>query len=61
MFEDEEVKKPKGHVVGMPLDTMSVEELGERIGMLKNEIERLEEAIAAREKTRAAADSLFKL
>lgn len=60
MFDDE-VKKPKGHEVGMPIDTMSVEELGDRIGMLEGEIERLKAAIAARQKTRSAADALFKL
>ena len=61
MFDDDAVKKRRGHEVGMPIDTMSVEELNERIGMLRQEITRLEEAIAARQKTKAAADSLFKL
>ena len=61
MFDDEEVKKPKGHEVGMPIDTMSVEELEERIALLRGEISRLEQAIGARWNTRAAADSLFKL
>jgi uncharacterized small protein (DUF1192 family) len=60
MFDDE-VKKPKGHEVGMPIDTMSVEELTDRIGMLEGEIARLKAAIAARQKTRSAADALFKL
>ena len=61
MFDDEPVKKAKGHEVGMPIDTMSVEELGERIDMLRSEIVRLEAAVAARKQTKAAADSLFKL
>ncbi len=60
MFDDDEVKKPKGHVVGMPIDTMSVEELEDRIALLKGEIARLEQAIGVRKNTRAAADSLFK-
>jgi uncharacterized small protein (DUF1192 family) len=60
MFDDEEVKKPKGHEVGMPIDTMSVAELEERIALLRGEISRLEQAIGARRNTRAAADSLFK-
>lgn len=60
MFDDEEVKKPKSHEVGMPIDTMSVGELEERIALLRGEIGRLEQAIAARRNTRAAADSLFK-
>jgi len=61
MFDDDAIKKPKGHEVGMPIETMSVEELEERIGMLKAEIGRLEQAIAARNKTRSEAESLFKL
>ena len=61
MFDDDQVKKPKGHEVGMLIDTMSVEELAERIGLLEAEIERLQAAIAARQKTRSAADALFKL
>jgi len=60
MFDDE-VKKPKGHEVGMNIDTMSVEELTDRIALLDNEIGRLKAAIAARQKTRSAADALFKL
>ena len=60
MFDDE-VKKPKGHEVGMILDAMSVEELTDRIEMLESEIVRLKAAIAARQKTRSAADALFKL
>ena len=60
MFDDDEVKKPKSHEVGMPIDTMSVEELNDRIGLLRAEIVRLEEAVAARKQTKAAADSLFK-
>ena len=59
MFDDE-IKRPKGHEVGMPIDTMSVEELGDRIELLKQEIARLETAIAGRQKTRSEADSLFK-
>ena len=60
MFEDDQVKRPKGHEVGMPIETMSVEELNDRIALLKAEIARLEQAIGARQKTRSEADSLFK-
>jgi len=60
MFDDEAVRRPRAHEVGMPIDTMSVEELTQRIDMLKAEIGRLEQAIAARQKTRSEADSLFK-
>ncbi len=60
MFE-EEIKKPQGHEVGMSIDTMSVEELAERIGLLETEISRLKAAIAARGATRKAAESAFRL
>ena len=57
---DEEIRKPKAHEVGMPIDTMSVEELSERITMLEAEIDRLKAAIEARGATRKAADAAFK-
>ena len=61
MDDDEVVKRPLAHAVGMPIDTLSIEELGERIELLEAEIERLRAAIEARQRTRSAADSLFKL
>ena len=61
MDEDEQRKKPVAHEVGMLLDAMSVEELRQRISLLEGEIVRLKDAIAARERTRLAAESLFKL
>jgi uncharacterized small protein (DUF1192 family) len=61
MFDDDEVRKPKGHEVGMPIDKMSVEELTDRIKLLEDEIGRLRSAIEQRQKTRSAADALFKL
>jgi len=60
MFDEDAPKKLKTHEVGMPIDTMSVDELNERIGLLEREIVRLRDAVAARQKTKAAADSLFK-
>ena len=57
---DEEIKTPKSHEVGMLIDTMSVEELGERIALLETEIVRLKAAIEARGATRKAADAAFK-
>ena len=60
MFGDDEVKKPRGHEVGMPIDTMSVEELNERITLLEAEIARLKAGIEARGATRKAADAAFK-
>ncbi|MEQ1899744.1 MAG: DUF1192 domain-containing protein [Devosia sp.] len=61
MFDDEPVKKVKGHEVGMAIDAMSVEELIERIGMLEAEIARLKAAIEARNKHKSAAASIFKI
>jgi uncharacterized small protein (DUF1192 family) len=61
MEDEERPKRRVAHEVGMPIDTMSVEELGERIGLLEAEIARLRSAIDARQKTRSVADSLFKL
>ncbi len=60
MFDDDPVKKPKTHEVGMPIETMSVDELNDRIVLLRDEIVRLEAAVVARKKTKDAADSLFK-
>lgn len=61
MFDDDEVKKPKGHEVGMMLDAMSVEELTDRIAMLEGEIARLRSAIDSKRKSKSAADAFFKL
>ena len=62
MLDDEDApKKKRTHEVGMPIDTMSVDELEERIGLLEGEIERLRQAIAARKMTKDQANSLFKL
>jgi uncharacterized small protein (DUF1192 family) len=61
MDDEEERRKPTTHEVGMLLDAMSIEELNHRIGLLEAEIARLRQAIAAREKTRSAAESLFKV
>jgi uncharacterized small protein (DUF1192 family) len=60
MFDDE-VRKPKAHEVGMNIDAMSVDELGDRIAMLEAEIARLKGAIAARNKHKNEAASIFKL
>ena len=57
-----EKRKPLlAHEIGQNLDDLSAPELRERIGLLRAEIERLERAIEARQATRAAADSAFKI
>ena len=65
-FDDESVfgtkpKAPLSHEIGQNIDDLSAPELAERIGLLRSEIERLEKAIEARQATRAAADSVFKV
>jgi uncharacterized small protein (DUF1192 family) len=61
MFDDDEVKRPKGHEVGMILEAMSVEELTDRIALLEGEIARLKAAIDSKRKSKSAADAFFKL
>jgi uncharacterized small protein (DUF1192 family) len=65
-FDDElgfgaKPKPPLAHEIGQNLDDLSAPELTERIGLLRSEIERLEKAIQAREATRTAAASVFKI
>ena len=65
-FDDESLfgakpKAPLAHEIGQNIDDLSAPELKERIGLLRSEIERLEKAIHARQATRTAADSVFKL
>ncbi|GJE46323.1 DUF1192 family protein [Methylobacterium soli] len=49
------------HAVGESLDDLSVEDLTDRIALLRREIERLEAARAAKEAALARAGSIFKL
>jgi uncharacterized small protein (DUF1192 family) len=51
---------PSQHVLGQPLDTLSVDELTARIVLLRAEIERLEAAWGKKNASRAAADAFFK-
>ena len=53
-------RKVTAHEIGQNLDALSAPELADRIGLLRDEIERLERAIAARDATRAAAAAAFK-
>lgn len=59
-MDDDVIKKPKTHEVGMSLDAMSVEELEARMRLLEAEIARIQAAIEARGQTRKAAESIFK-
>ena len=53
-------KKKPTHDIGQDLSLLSVAELGERVALLKEEIARLEAAIAAKQASRNVADQFFK-
>jgi len=59
---DEELLRPrkKAHELGEDLSLLSVEELKERVGALKSEIERLEATIRSKEATKSAAETFFR-
>jgi uncharacterized small protein (DUF1192 family) len=60
LFDEDPPKRKAGLVVGEDLATLSIDELSERIEILKVEISRLEEAIAAKRDSLGVADSFFK-
>jgi uncharacterized small protein (DUF1192 family) len=57
--DDDQPKKTPVHEIGMDLSALSIEELKERIELLRSEIERLESDILAKGSTREAAESIF--
>jgi uncharacterized small protein (DUF1192 family) len=61
LFEDDRPKKKPAHELGQDLSLLSVGDLAERIGLLKAEIVRLETDMMAKQASKSAADSLFKL
>jgi uncharacterized small protein (DUF1192 family) len=58
--EDDRPKKKIAHEIGQDLALLSVEELAERIALLKAEITRLDEAMAKKRASRSVADQFFK-
>jgi uncharacterized small protein (DUF1192 family) len=60
IIDDDLPKKKITHEVGQTLDLLSVDELAERIALLKAEIERLETAMAGKKASRNVADLFFK-
>jgi len=60
MEEDDRPKRKVAHEIGQDLSLLSVEELTERITLLKSEIARLEEAAAKKRVSRDAANTFFK-
>ena len=58
--DDDRPRKKITHEIGQDLSLLSVEELTERIALLKSEITRLEEAATKKRASRDAANSVFK-
>jgi uncharacterized small protein (DUF1192 family) len=58
--DDDRPRKKVTHEIGQDLSLLSVEELTERVALLKTEITRLEEAAAKKRASRDAANSVFK-
>jgi uncharacterized small protein (DUF1192 family) len=58
--DDDRPKKKIVHEIGQDLTLMSVGELNERIGILKEEIARLEADIGRKQASKSAADLFFK-
>jgi uncharacterized small protein (DUF1192 family) len=60
MEDDDRPKKKIAHEIGQELGLLSLEELAERIQLLKEEIARLEGAMASKKASRNVADNIFK-
>jgi uncharacterized small protein (DUF1192 family) len=58
--EEDRPKRKLAHEIGQDLALLSVEELRERISLLKDEIARLEAAMASKQASRSSADHFFK-
>jgi len=58
--DDDRPRKKVSHEIGQDLSLLSVEELTERVALLKSEITRLEEAATRKRASRDAANSIFK-
>ena len=59
-FEETRKKKKAAHDIGEDLSAISIDELDERILLLKNEILRLEEEKSKKSAVKSAANTLFK-
>jgi uncharacterized small protein (DUF1192 family) len=60
MDEDAPPKRKLAHEIGQDLALLSVEELRERIGLLQQEIARLEAALTQKQASLSAAAQFFK-
>lgn len=60
MDDDDRPKKKISHEIGQDLALLSVEELSERVALLKDEITRLEANMTKKRTSRTTADQFFK-
>lgn len=58
--DDDRPKKKLAHEIGQDLTLLSVEELAERMQLMRDEISRLEADMAKKRASRDAAASVFK-
>jgi len=58
--EEDKPKKKVAHEIGQDLTLLSVEELGQRVQLLHDEINRLEADMKQKHAVRTAADQFFK-
>jgi len=58
--DDDRPRKKISHEIGQDLSLLSLEELNERIALLRSEIERLEAAATKKRASKDAANSFFK-
>jgi uncharacterized small protein (DUF1192 family) len=58
--DEDKPKKKIAHEIGQDLTLLSAGELTERIGLLEDEIARLEADMARKRATKSAADTFFK-
>ena len=58
--DDDRPRKKISHEIGQDLSLLSLEELTERIALLKSEIERLEQAASKKRASKDVANSFFK-
>ena len=58
--DDDQPRRKRGHDLGEDLATLSLEELANRISLLRAEIARIEEAIRSKQASASAADAFFK-
>ncbi|TIS77177.1 MAG: DUF1192 family protein [Mesorhizobium sp.] len=60
IFDDEPKKRARPHEIGQDLSLLSRSELSERIGILRDEIARLEAELNTKSTTKSAAEALFR-